>query len=92
MKEQVIEKKKGRINRTTGEIMLTVLSAMAQQEGENISSHVKLGLQMKLKRGELIGYNGCLGYYKRYLEKRKIYLKECLVKHKKFYKNDKGDI
>ncbi len=42
--------------------MLTVLSAMAQQESENISSHVKLGLQMKLKRGELIGYNGCLGY------------------------------
>ena len=35
---------------------------MAQQESENISSHVKLGLQMKLKRGELIGYNGCLGY------------------------------
>lgn len=31
----------------SGEIMLTVLSAMAQQESENISSHVKLGLQMK---------------------------------------------
>ena len=46
----------------SGEIMLTVMSAMAQQESENISSHVKLGLQMKLKRGELIGYNGCLGY------------------------------
>ena len=46
----------------SGEIMLTVLSAMAQQESENISSHVKLGLQMKLKRGKLIGYNGCLGY------------------------------
>ena len=46
----------------SGEIMLTVLGAMAQQESENISSHVKLGLQMKLKRGELIGYNGCLGY------------------------------
>lgn len=38
----------------SGEIMLTVLSAMAQQESENISSHVKLGLQMKQKRGELI--------------------------------------
>lgn len=46
----------------SGEIMLTVMSAMAQQESENISSHVKLGLQMKQKRGELIGYNGCLGY------------------------------
>lgn len=46
----------------SGEMMLTVLSAMAQQESKNISSHVKLGLQMKLKRGKLIGYNGCLGY------------------------------
>ena len=31
----------------SGEIMLTVLSAMAQQESENISSHVLLGLKMK---------------------------------------------
>lgn len=38
--------------------MLNVLSAMSQQESENISSHVKLELQMKQKRGELIGYNG----------------------------------
>ncbi len=28
----------------SGEIMLTVMSVMAQQESENISSHVKLGL------------------------------------------------
>ena len=58
--------KKDKVNINTleisGEIMLTVLSAMAQQESENISSHVNLGLQMKQKRGELIGYNGCLGY------------------------------
>ena len=65
LKVQVIEKKKGRINRTTyfeeenintleiaGKVMLTVLSAMAQQESENISSHVKLGLQMKQREGE----------------------------------------
>ena len=46
----------------TGEMLLTVLSAMAQQESENISSHVLLGLKMKKDRGELIGYNGCYGY------------------------------
>lgn len=45
-----------------GELMLTILSAMAQQESENISSHVLLGLKMKKDRGELIGYNGCYGY------------------------------
>lgn len=47
---------------SAGELMLTVLSAMAQQESENISSHVQLGLKMKKDRGELIGYNGCYGY------------------------------
>ena len=45
-----------------GELVLTLLSAMAQQESENISSHVLLGLKMKKDRGELIGYNGCYGY------------------------------
>ena len=35
---------------------------MVQQESENISSHVLLGLKMKKDRGELIGYNGCYGY------------------------------
>ena len=52
------------LNTTTGagELMLTILSAMAQQESENISSHVLLGLKMKKDRGELIGYNGCYGY------------------------------
>lgn len=52
------------LNTTTGagELMLTILSTMAQQESENISSHVLLGLKMKKDRGELIGYNGCYGY------------------------------
>jgi len=35
------------------EMLLTTLSAVAQQESDNISEHVKLGLQMN--RGELIG-------------------------------------
>ena len=29
---------------------------------DNISEHVKLGLQMKMNRGELIGFNRCYGY------------------------------
>lgn len=35
---------------------------MAQQESENISEHVKLGVHMKMNRGELVGFNGCYGY------------------------------
>ena len=42
-----------------GELMLTVLSSVAQQEVHNTSEHVKKGLRMKMQRGELIGYNGC---------------------------------
>lgn len=45
-----------------GEFLLTVLSAVAQQEVVNISSYVKKGLKMKMKRGELVGFNRCLGY------------------------------
>ena len=35
---------------------------MAQQEVENISANVKKGLKMKMQRGELVGFQGCLGY------------------------------
>ena len=52
------------INTSTmdGELLLTILSSVAQQEVQNISEHVKLGLSMKMKRGEMVGFNGCLGY------------------------------
>ena len=45
-----------------GELLLVILSSVAQQEVENISANVKKGLKMKMQRGELIGFNGCLGY------------------------------
>ena len=45
-----------------GELLLTILSSVAQQESETISSHVTLGIEMKMKRGEMVGYNGAYGY------------------------------
>lgn len=45
-----------------GELLLTILSSVAQQEVHNTSEHVKKGLKMKMERGELIGFQGCLGY------------------------------
>ncbi|VDN47247.1 Site-specific DNA recombinase [Petrocella atlantisensis] len=45
-----------------GEMLLVILSSLAQQESESISANVTMGFKMKMKRGELIGYNGCLGY------------------------------
>ena len=46
----------------SSEFVLTILSSVAQQESENISNHVKLGFKEKMERGEMIGFNGCLGY------------------------------
>ena len=46
----------------TGELLLTILSSVAQQESESISNHVKLGQKMKTQRGELVGFNNCMGY------------------------------
>lgn len=45
-----------------GEMLLVILSSLAQQESESISANVKMGLKMKMKRGELVGFHGCLGY------------------------------
>ena len=45
-----------------GELLLTVLSSVAQQEVENISANVKKGLSIKMERGEIVGFASCLGY------------------------------
>jgi len=45
-----------------GELLLSILSAVYQQEVENTSANVKKGLRMKMQRGELVGFQGCLGY------------------------------
>lgn len=39
-----------------GEFLMTILSSVAQQEVENTSAYVKKGLKMKMKRGELVGF------------------------------------
>jgi DNA invertase Pin-like site-specific DNA recombinase len=45
-----------------GELVLTVLSASAQESSKATSSYVKKGIKMKAKRGETFGFSGCLGY------------------------------
>ncbi len=45
-----------------GEFLMTILSSVAQQEVENTSAYVKKGLKMKMKRGEMVGFQGCIGY------------------------------
>lgn len=45
-----------------GEMLLTILSSLAQQESESLSLNTKMGLKMKMKRGEMVGQASCLGY------------------------------
>ena len=45
-----------------GELLLTILSFVAQQESLNLSSHVNLGLKVKMQRGEPCGTVKCFGY------------------------------
>jgi len=45
-----------------GELLITILSSVAQQEVQNTSEHVKKGLAMKMTAGQLVGFAGCLGY------------------------------
>ena len=63
-----------------GEILLTVLSALAQQGSATISSSVALGARMKMKRGELVGHYAPYGYrYDKENEKLLIYEEEAKV-------------
>ena len=45
-----------------GELLLTILSSVAQQESLNLSSHVNLGLKIKMQKGEPCGTVKCYGY------------------------------
>lgn len=76
--ESVFYAEEENINTLTmdGELLLVVLSSVAQQEVENISENVKKGLKMRMKRGELVGSQACLGYDYDTKKKRLIINKE----------------
>lgn len=63
-----------------GELLLTILSSVAQQEVQNISEHVKKGLKMKIKKGSPVGFTACLGYdYNLITKEIKINLEESKI-------------
>ena len=48
-----------------GEVLLTILSSLAQQESESLSLNVKLGYQYRFQKGKVnVNYNRFLGYTK----------------------------
>lgn len=54
-----------------GEVMLTIMASLAQQESQSLSQNVKLGLQYRYQQGEIqVNCNRFLGYAKN--EKKKL--------------------
>lgn len=47
---------------SSSNLIITVLSTIAQQESINLSSHVKLAFKQKMERGEPLGTIKCYGY------------------------------
>ena len=71
----IFEKENINILTMNGEMLLTIISSLAQQESESLSANTKMGLKMKMKTGELVGQASCLGYdYDK--EKKKLIMNE----------------
>ena len=48
-----------------GEVLITIMASLAQQESQSLSQNVKLGLQYRYQQGKVIvNYNHFLGYTK----------------------------
>lgn len=50
---------------TKGEVLLTIMASLAQQESQSLSQNVKMGIQYRYQQGEVqINHNRFLGYTK----------------------------
>ncbi len=59
------EKENIRTFDSQGEIMITIMASLAQQESESLSKNVKMGLKFRYQRGKIsINHNWFLGYTK----------------------------
>lgn len=48
-----------------GEVHLTIMAPLAQQESQSLSQNVKLGLEFRYQKGQVqVNHNRCLGYTK----------------------------
>ena len=49
-----------------GEVLITIMASLAQQESQSLSQNVKLGLQYRYQQGKVqINHNRFLGYTKK---------------------------
>lgn len=50
---------------TKGEVLMTIMAALAQQESESLSANVRLGIQFRNQQGKVqVNHNRFLGYTK----------------------------
>lgn len=55
----------GEILLSKGEVMLTIMASLAQQESQSLSQNVKLGIQYRYQKGQIqVNHNRFLGYTK----------------------------
>ena len=48
-----------------GEVLMTIMAALAQQESESLSANVRLGIQFRKQQGKVkVNHNRFLGYTK----------------------------
>lgn len=48
-----------------GEVLLTIMASLAQQESESLSKNVKMGMQFRFQKGEVqVNHNRFMGYTK----------------------------
>ena len=50
---------------TKGELLLTIMASLAQQESQSLSQNVKMGIQFRYQAGKVqVNHNRFLGYTK----------------------------
>lgn len=63
--EDTCEKENINTMDSKGEVMLTIMASLAQQESQSLSQNVKLGIQYRYQQGEIqINHNRFLVYTK----------------------------
>lgn len=63
--EVVLEKENINTMDSKGEVLLTIMASLAQQESQSLSQNIKLGLQYRYQNGEVqVNHNRFLGYTK----------------------------
>ena len=75
-----------------GEVLLTIMASLAQQESQSLSQNVKLGIQFRYQKGEVqVNHNRFLGYTKDENKKLVIDSTEAEIVRRIYYEYLQGD-